>query len=123
MEERKRKCVSLGLLSEPNKNLVKSVYEPLPVFDDHVVSSISEDDENDMFITPVPRQSGKRQKESCGLSQFSEKTNQQHTELLRLKRQSAWTPLNTARKDFDLLICLVRFCTNYRGAIKSVDVK
>ena len=40
-----------------NKNLVRSVYEPLPLFDDIAVTSTSEDDERDMFITPVPRQS------------------------------------------------------------------
>ena len=57
LEERRRKCISLGLLAERNKNLVRSVYEPLPLFDDIAVTSTSEDDERDMFITPVPRQS------------------------------------------------------------------
>ena len=59
MEERRRKCVSRWLRSEPNKTLLKPVYEPRPVFDDGpVVSSTGEDDDNDVFITPVPRQSG-----------------------------------------------------------------
>lgn len=73
MEERKRKCVSLGLLSEPNKNLVKSVYEPLPVFDEQVVSSTSEDDENNMFITPVPRQSAANVRKKVAASPSSQR--------------------------------------------------
>ena len=58
LEERKRKCVSLGLLAERNKKLVRSVYEPLPLFDENIeVTSTSDEEERDMFITPVPRQS------------------------------------------------------------------
>ena len=39
--------------SEHNKNLVNFVCEPLPVFDEHVVSSTSEDDDdNEAFIDP-----------------------------------------------------------------------
>ncbi|KAL9978135.1 hypothetical protein ACROYT_G015622 [Oculina patagonica] len=57
LEEQRRKCVSIGLLAERNKNLVRSVYEPLPLFDDIAVTSTSDDDEREMYITPIPKQS------------------------------------------------------------------
>ena len=54
LEERRRKCVAMGLLEECHKNLVRSVYEALPVFDDPAGNS--EEDE-EIFMTPVSKES------------------------------------------------------------------
>ena len=50
LEECKRKCISRGLLEEQNKYSVKSVYEALPIF----YRGSSDEDEVDIFVTPVP---------------------------------------------------------------------
>ena len=50
LEERKRKCISLGLLEEQNKYSVKSVYDVLPIY----YRGSSDKDEADILVTPVP---------------------------------------------------------------------
>ena len=62
LAERKRVCRMLGLLSEEDENLVKSLTEPLPLaaVEDNYSEGEREDEEQDLFITPrtpsyVPR--------------------------------------------------------------------
>ena len=54
LAERKRVCRRLGLLTEEDENLVKSLTEPLPLaeVENNYSEEEREDEEQDLFITP-----------------------------------------------------------------------
>lgn len=78
LEERKRACVALGILSKEHRDLVTTLFQTLPTVQElGETSGVAEkdrsSDEEAMFITPVPSTSGNgtllRENNDCALSE------------------------------------------------------
>lgn len=78
MEERKRACVALGILSKEHRDLVTTLFQTLPTVQElDETSGVAEKDSSSekeaLFITPVPSASGNgtllRENNDCALSE------------------------------------------------------